>query len=192
MARLLSGLCIYCRLAVVDNSLVLVCLIELFTLTCFTAGAVVSFTEGFETINLAHLGTGYVTVSIEVPADVTVSSVGELVLPVSVFKSNTVIGGHLRRKTFLTVFANLGCEVKLTITNCYCIFAVLAVRVLFRLRVTIVDIPEVPIDFGAIELVSPVGAPQSRLVFALNARTCGNSILGDDVCRLSYCCSGQH
>ena len=192
VAGLLAGLCVYCRLAVVNDSLVFVRLVKLFTFACFTAGAVVSFTEGFETINLTHLGTGYVTVPIEVSTDVTVSTVGKLVLPVSVFKSNTVIGGHLRRKTFLTVFANLGCEVKLTITNCYCIFAVLAVRVLFRLRVTIVDIPEVLIDFGAIELVRPVGAPQSRLVLALNARTCGNSILGDNVRRLSYCCSGQH
>ena len=192
VARLLPGLCIYCRLTVVNDSLVFVRLVKLFTFTCFTAGAVVSLAESFKTVNLTHLGTSDVTISVQITTDVTVSSVGKLVLPVPIFKSNTVIGGHLRRKTFLTVFANLGCEVKLTITNCYCIFAVFAVRVLFRLRVTIVDIPEVLIDFGAIELVRPVGAPQSRLVLALNARTCGNSILGDNVRRLSYCCSGQH
>ena len=81
---------------------------------------------------------------------------------------------------------------ELTITDCYCILTVLAVGVLLRFRVTIVDIPEVLIDFGAIELVCPVGATQPRLVLALNARTCGNSVLGDNVRRLSYCCSGQH
>ena len=192
MARFLACLSVYCRLAVVDNSLVFVRLVELFTFTCFTAGAVVSFTEGFKTVNLTHLGAGYVTVSIEVSTDVTVSSVGEFVLPVSVFKCDTVIGGHFRRKTLLPIFTDFGCEMELTITDCYCILTVLAVGVLLRFRVTIVDIPEVLIDLGAVELVCPVGATQPRLVFALDARTCGNRILGDNVRRLSYCCSGQH
>ena len=192
VARLLPGLCIYCRLTVVNDSLVFVRLVKLFTFTCFTAGAVVSLAESFKTVNLTHLGTSDVTISVQITTDVTVSSVGKLVLPVPVFKSNTVIGGHLRRKTFLTVFTNLGREVKLTITNCYCILAVLAVGVLLRFRVTIVDIPEVLIDLGAVKFVCPVGATQPRLVLALNARTCGNSVLGDNVRRLSYCCSGQH
>ena len=192
MARFLAGLSVYCRLTVVDNSLVLVCLVKLFTLTRLTAGTIVSLAESFKTVNLTHLGTSDVTISVQITTDVTVSSVGKLVLPVPVFKSNTVIGGHLRRKTFLTVFTNLGREVKLTITDCYCILAVLAVGVLLRFRVTIVDIPEVLINLGATKLVCPIGATQPRLVFALDTRTCGNRILGDNVRRLSYCCSCQH